>query len=424
MKNSDKILIGYDINETFVQISYSKRINQKNPETFSTSFQEEEYNIPLQCYVDEESRWYFGNQMKRIPKVIQSHVIDNVWQLAKERMEIEVGDQVYDSTLVLVEFLKSTLDEFHRKIGVGYFEGVMFTVSTLEATEIALLERLIKELKSYAKVLYYQSKAESFFSYVIHQTPELWRYQVLALDGVEENLKVYGFSCDRKTEPAICSVEEIEYETFPMNTARGSYHNLEILSTNFVKIVEKTVKDRLISAVYLLGEEMSGDWTKLGTIQLCRNRKVFKGNNLFSKGACLAAKDKLKPEPIVEKYFYLGRDKLKTNLGMEVVYRGKNTYFPLIDAGENWYDSRKEFDMILPSGNQFTIIMTPLIGKEKKQMVMTLEGLPVRQEKNTRVRLEIWPSSVDKIHIRVTDLGFGDFYKATMKVWEESFTVE
>ena len=53
---------------------------------------------------------------------------------------------------------------------------------------------------------------------------------------------------------------------------------------------------------------------------------------------------------------------------------------------------------------------------------MKLEGLPKRPPKASRVRIEVSFTSGTTMKLRVTDLGFGDLYPSSGKVWEEVLT--
>ena len=65
------------------------------------------------------------------------------------------------------------------------------------------------------------------------------------------------------------------------------------------------------------------------------------------------------------------------------------------------------------------IIVTPLDGGRQRTEEISLAGLPIRPERATRLRLEATFESDVKMHIKITDLGFGEFYISSGKVWEK-----
>ena len=60
--------------------------------------------------------------------------------------------------------------------------------------------------------------------------------------------------------------------------------------------------------------------------------------------------------------------------------------------------------------------------KEAVIETLTLTDLPQRPERTTRLRITATPIADDKIEVEIKDLGFGDIFKSTQKVWK--YTME
>ena len=89
----------------------------------------------------------------------------------------------------------------------------------------------------------------------------------------------------------------------------------------------------------------------------------------------------------------------------------------LLDAGMNWYDTSREIDLILDREDTIKLIITPLNGINTRNAHIYLTGIPVRPPRATRVHLELKMLSEKRLFVRVTDLGFGEFYPATNMQW-------
>lgn len=122
---------------------------------------------------------------------------------------------------------------------------------------------------------------------------------------------------------------------------------------------------------------------------LCQERRVFLGNNLYSKGACYAARQRMTPGSVSEGYVFLGKDMLKANISLYVEKRGQDSCHPLLDAGTNWYDAKAEIDFLLEEENRFSLRITPLNGGEIRDVEIALTGLPQRPARTTRIHLQI-----------------------------------
>ena len=133
--------------------------------------------------------------------------------------------------------------------------------------------------------------------------------------------------------------------------------------------------------------------------------------------------DRLEPSDVCKGHIFLGADKLKSNVGMTVLRRGKESYYALLDAGENWYEVHKECEFLLRGEeNSISFLITPLTGKRAELQEIVLEGAPVREGAFGRYEMEISMSSVDCIEAKITDLGFGELFPAAGKVWRKQFS--
>ena len=52
-----------------------------------------------------------------------------------------------------------------------------------------------------------------------------------------------------------------------------------------------------------------------------------------------------------------------------------------------------------------------------------LDGLPIRGARATRLRIELRMTSETKAELKVTDLGFGEFFAPSGFAWEHTFYV-
>ena len=116
---------------------------------------------------------------------------------------------------------------------------------------------------------------------------------------------------------------------------------------------------------------------------------------------------------------FLGPDKLKFNLGLNMYVAGEEEYIAIADAGENWYDSGVTYDFVLGNAKSIPLILTPLDGKGVETIEVELSGLPDRPPKASRLRLSVSFESERRMKIEVEDLGFGDFFPSTGRKWEK-----
>lgn len=80
-----------------------------------------------------------------------------------------------------------------------------------------------------------------------------------------------------------------------------------------------------------MGEEFDKSWMGNSLAFLCNRRKVFMGQNLYTKGACYAAMEYARMNRVGD-YLYAGPDMIEQNMGMEMIIRGHQEFYPMISA--------------------------------------------------------------------------------------------
>ena len=179
--------------------------------------------------------------------------------------------------------------------------------------------------------------------------------------------------------------------------------------------MEQIFAHRQVSSVYLVGDGFEGDWMKQSLAILCRGRRAFLGQNLFSKGACYVAA--IHDPKTAWPFVYMGENEMKFNLSLAVSDRGKNTVLNLVSAGKNWFELHNVCEVILSGSPQISFLKQLPSSRQPETQTVDLTDLPIRPDRTTRLRITADPVSDDKIEIEIRDLGFGELFPASDRVW-------
>lgn len=423
---SKKVIIGYDLTNDYAQISYYF-LNQDKPDTLKAS-QDGAYNIPVcLCKKHGVNQWYFGEQALQYAEEGKGTAVKNLFDVFLKKEKIEIDKNEVSTEELLLLYIKKCLGKLNILLSGYETEALMITVDRISDKLVRLVERLKRDIGSVGEKVYLQTHEESLFYYIMNQDKELWKHEVCVFDFSAPDLMSHHLTINKKTEPNVCLVQKAKYESFlrigkeiPEEEKSGFYRRLD---ERLCHLFQEFMQGKLVSSVYLIGEGFEGDWYKESLAYLCRTRRVFGGSNLYSIGACYALKERLAPTELSNEYIFLGMDKLKFNIGVSVLSEGKEERYPLLDAGVNWYEALSETDFILDEGNGIDFIITSLYGNEEKLYEFVLEGLEVRPPKMTRVGIKLSMETENRLVIRVTDKGFGNFYIATNKEWQKVIEV-
>ena len=418
------VLVGYDLGEKYSQISYCI-YGQEEVDTVATIVGTKQYNIPtMLCKRKGVNQWFYGKDAVKNAGEEAMIPVEGLLGLARKGDKVELDGESYDPVALLTLFLKRSLTLLNFITTTEKIHSIMFTVDELDDRMVEVLTLAAANLGLKTTHIYLQSHTESFYSFMLHQPPELWTYQALACEHDGLRLKTYRMECNKRTTPIVVLIEEQIYDTLVIpedtedeETKQGAYR---LADERFLGILQKMCEGRIISSVYLLGDGFRESWNTRSLQFLCHNRRVFQGSNLFSRGACYGLLEKLEPSEAGSRHIFLGKDKLKANIGMNVLRQGKESYYALLDAGENWYEVTKKCEFLLQGDREIAFVITPLTGKKIEMQKMPLGGSK-SSAPFTRYRLEMSMSAPETVRVKVSDLGFGELFASTDQVWEQFF---
>ena len=432
-KNTGPV-IGYDLSDDSAQLSYLTE-DSEEPETAAVVPGSELYTVPTVLFKREgANQWFFGReayrQQENAAGTLYRELLSNAVRKEQTKREAEESDgdaesaeEPFDPTELLALFVSRSLSLLPKEAEVSRAAAIVFTVESLEDGVLEVMTELIERLRLKCPRVYVKSHAECFAEYVTRQKRELWGGDVLAFkQGAEDTLRVYRFTSNTKTLPAFVFVDE-KNESFPAEAQTESDAGEERRKdTLFLQLAGRAIGERSVTAVYLLGDLFLGEWLRESLRYLCRGRRVFRGNNLFSKGACFAAERVAGAGETAEKTaentakgapetIYLGKDKLRTNIALRVSDRGVPSELSLIDAGENWYDVSAETELYLGRDKTVELLFKPIeADKEEREERLVFSELPDRPEYASRVRLTARFIQKDRLLFTLTDMGFGELF--------------
>ncbi len=421
--NHGKLLVGYDIGSEFAQISYC--MGDKEVETLSSVAGEESYNVPMVlCKRQGVNQWFYGKEALRCAQEGGGILIENILQLALDGESVQIDGTSFDPIALLSLFVKRSLGMLSQVAGSDRLAGLMITCEKPDGRMIEVLHQVVDGLHLKMDKVFYQSHAESFYNYVIKQSPQLWQSRVLLLEYRGTAVQAYCMDCNRRTTPAVVSVDAWEHSMLPYEPMPEEEslrrEKMERLDREFAEIASLVCRNTAVSSVYLIGEHYSDEWMKESLRTLCMGRRVFQGNNLYSKGACMAIQERVYPSEVGKAHVFLGQDKLKVNIGMNMYQQGEETYVALLDAGINWYEAESNFEFYQRGDNELELILTSLMGGESQKVKVVLEDMLPGM---SRMKAKLFLTGEKNLVLEIEDLGFGSFRPATHQVWHKEIVL-
>lgn len=406
LPGSEKVIVGYDLGNKYAQISCYVTGSEEEIRTLSSVAGSSVYTIPLALSKRQGvNQWFYGSEAIRYAGEEEGILVENLLKLARDGEPVQIDGAPIDPVALLTLFLKRSLGLLSQVTNTERIGALMITCEELDHRMLEVLTAATEGLHLKTDQICFQSHVESFYYYNLYQPEELWRHKTILCEYGDASIRTYCMECNRHTTPVVAYMEEREFP-FPVPES----------DEKMQEIAKKLCENQMISSVYLIGEAFSRDWMKESLRYLCKGRRVFQGNNLFSKGACYGMMERLTPGENGKNHVFLGKDKLKSNIGMKVLRQGEESYQALLDAGINWYEAKNTMEFYLLEGRAVEILITSLTGKGNRIARIVPEEL---QEGIIRLRISVEMRDDTHLKVELEDLGFGMFRAATHHIWKE-----
>lgn len=410
MENKKNYYLGIDLNDKYAMISYFQ-LNMNEPETVSTIAGSENFQIPLILAKRKEiGQWYYGDEARKMAQNTDMICLDKLLSRAVNGDELVIDDETYPAEELLALFLNK-ITALPNKLGnTCDFDRLVITVDRLSKENMDMFWRIMPKLGLKPEQFMVIDHKESFYYFALSQKDDLWLHDVYLFEFDKTNIRYFSLKRSMRTTPQVVTIEES-----PKRTINGDP------DIEFSRIIQKAFENKIISTVYLVGDGFDGGWMQSSLNILCKGRRAFVGKNLFSKGACYAAE--VRDNEDKWRFIYMGENELKFNLSLKVKSKGALSFYNIISAGKNWFETKGQCEVILSGTTEIDFWKQLPNSREAKIETLELTDLPRRPDRTTRVRITATPVADDKINIEIMDLGFGELFRGTDKVWHYTMTM-
>jgi hypothetical protein len=410
MDSPRKLIVGYDLSEDFTQISCFS-FKTMEPVSLSTREGDDNSLIPtVLCLKSETKQWLIGEEAISCAAGKSGALVEHLLDIVQEKDEVELYGQQYKGINLLEKYFRKTLTLVKK-----YFptEQITKLVVTVRKAEPVLAGRIYEALamlgleKDRAVVM---SHAEVYLYYALSQEKSLWMNDVGLFEFHKDGLFFYQLRMNRRTKPMIAGLTRTDYSDI-LNAGMLKQKDINPVYL-FDNAANSALYKQIITTLYLTGSGFLGSWAQEAIKGLCVGRRVFLGQNLFTKGACYAAKELSEPS-LLKDFTFLSDDMITSCVAVWVYSDTAFQEVALTRTGENWYEINKSIEVIKENEAQLEIILKNIMTREAVREIIPLNQFPKRPNRLTRLMISL--TCRDKLTgvITVTDLGFGEIYPAS-----------
>lgn len=406
------LMIGIDFGKKYSQICYYDR-KAEEARSLSMKVGSSQYEAPTcLCRRLEQGDYCIGLEAVYFAREKGGILLDNLYELSGSMEPVQVAGEEKQPWELLAVFLKGMLKFLGIMDIVKNSKCLVITCPSLNADQVLNLQRACESLGFPEEKYMLLDHGESFYYYMLSQKRDTWNRNVAWYAFTPEKVVFRKMSMIAVSRPVLVRLgEPEEAELGETGESRDS---------DFCRFIQETLGNDLYSSIQITGTGFDQEWAKQSVKMLCyQKRKVFYGNNLFAKGACEAAVERLEKKSL-KGYRYMSESLVLADVGMEMRVMGSPAYHPLIEAGNNWYECKAQCELILDQTEELVFTVATMENPEKRRVAMSLPGLPKRPNKTTRLLVELNYISPRECCITVKDLGFGEMFPGSGKVWKET----
>lgn len=342
--------------------------------------------------------------------------VKNIYDMAKNDSSMIIDGKEYSADMLLSRFFRRVMNCASQDLDP---RSVMSISITIRDHDEVLEKNISKALESYGitKERYrIMTHPECFMYFIVMQNKDIWINDVGLFDFDEMGFRYYALSFGRKQTPMSIVADCNDFSDsikFSMLQEEEQYR----LTFAFENVCQLSLHKQNVSAVYATGNGFETKWADDILKRLCHGRRIFRGQNLYVKGAAYSAL--LFYEGGNENYLIIGEDDLKSSISLRVVSNAEPIEIPFGSIGQKYTEAGGSCEIIMDDTDEIDFMIHNALKKDFFCAIMTLDALPQRSDKTTRLRVDVRFASRDEAVVTVRDIGFGNIRKTDYRIWEQ-----
>lgn len=419
MKEEKYIYIGYDICDAYVQISCMKA-GESTPEAVSTSESEAGIMIPAALYhMEDTNEWLFGEEAVKSRLSRKGVYYDGFVKKIMEGTEEASQEGKTESELLLGKFILRTLNLIKQKHPDKVIAALAVTMPVMDEKLVDALKEIFSRAGIGEDRLKLINYTECFMHYMLNFDEERFNGNSAVFDNSSGEFRCTTFVRGKIKSEDGCVISSkiirFQKEWEKIVSENVSEEKEKML---FGLLEEFAVKNDM-QALFFTGQIFDEEWTINVLKKLCAGNRVFKGKNLYTRGALYYTKD------IKENTFgrirLLSDNQITSSVSLRI--KGERKEMLLIPSGSDYSSVRAEKRIILDESKSVDFYVDNEITGIKRMFSFIPENIPEDNLRFMQLKLTVTMPEAGMVVVKLNDLGFAGVHKSSHRVWEKHFNI-
>ena len=311
---------------------------------------------------------------------------------------------------VFAFYLQELLASIRKRYGSASIARIGITGERLNQEKIEHLKEVMESIGYSEDKLFFSSHADAVMWYEMCVG---LKGSSMALDFDSHGMLAYLINSGNEDVGIPYYVETIDYSSL-MSGGLEKIIDEEERKVSFTNVTELAIARKAIARLYVTGTivDTPGVPQILGRY-FNTGRRIFTGRSLYSLGACYhAVKEKLPKKAI-------GDGRIYHNVYLEAYQDAVHGPVRLLKAGTNLTEAMAGMQVIFDDTRDLKFQIEDMRTKESVFCTLHPEEFHFRENRTTRMEIKAGFLDTETLVLRLKDVGFGDIYPATYRVWEQ-----
>lgn len=412
MQENGKLVLGIDLCDDITQVTVMRPYGAE-PDAVSFDVNTRKEYLPTLLCVGENGEWSISEGKEPGLKVLPPF-----FHAAAKEEEVVSGEERYPARMLLETYVSLLLTKLRER-----FEGQeigFIAITCEEANTNASVRKLLYEIFGYREGFGTQcavlSHLEAFLQFVVRQEIGLWQGGSAAFDYATDGLLFYRMECRMAGGRRLLVTEYKDYsEVIPTGFITGEDTGQGALA--FERLAAEELRQK-VASLFVTGRGFEGNWVSDVLKLLSGGRRVFRGQNLYTQGACYAGAELFRGESNAD-FSVLTPEQITADVYLVAENTEQEEDVLLAAAGAFYREVNVQLDLIFDGTDKLTLKVVAA-GETTPRLIRFSPGLSeLRGDRTDRYCLRLFFAKRDLMVIQLKDTGFGVFYPTSHRIYEE-----
>lgn len=412
MQETGKLVLGIDLCDDITQVTVM-RPHAAEPDAVCFDARTRKEFLPTLLGIGQEGEWCIGEELQ--PGIM---LLPSFFHAAVNQEEVEAGGTKYSGRELLERYVSLLLQKIRERFlgqEIGFLAVTCEEANTKDFAR-ELLCGIFEERGGFAGRCLVLSHLEAFLHFVIRQEEGLWKNGSAVFDYAADGLLFYQMECRMAGGRRLLVADYKDYSEIipPGFLSKGE---TERAALTFERLAGMALQQK-VASLFVTGRGFEGEWVSDVLRLLSCGRRVFRGQNLYTQGACYAGTEEFREERNAD-FSLLTPGQITADVSLLAENTAQEEGLWLARAGEFYRKVRAAAEVILDGTDKIAFKILPVGAAAPTQIRVALKDPELRGDRTSRYQVRVFFAKRDLMVIQLKETGFGEFYPCGHRIYEE-----